>query len=103
MSKHKSPEWLLSEEWGIGRDPYNWILYTRKRGKKLWRAEGYFNSISNLVEFYYEKRCLVDKPADTLAKHLLGVAASCGCEINAIASRVGALDCFNDLPQEQAA
>ena len=37
MNNSAKPEWILTDETGIGRDRYNWILY-RKFGKK-WRPE----------------------------------------------------------------
>jgi len=42
-----SPEWVLNNVWGVGRDPMNWRLY-RKTEKGNWKIVGYFSSIKML-------------------------------------------------------
>ena len=39
MSKSRSPDWILSDEWAVSRDSYNWILQARKGDR--WRAVSY--------------------------------------------------------------
>ena len=68
MSNHATPKWVLSTEWGIGSDPFNFILY-RKTGDR-WNAKGYYSSVELLLQSLYQKLTRTD-PADTdLARHV---------------------------------
>ena len=72
MSKSASPKWLLSPEWGVGTDPYNFILY-RKVGKR-WDAVGLYPSPELLLKSLYRKM-LRTEPADPdLIRHVEAIS-----------------------------
>ena len=63
-----TPEWLLTEEWAIGRDTFNWTLY-RKTGKR-WKPAGYYASIEQLLAAFHRKLSRT-MPAETeLTQHI---------------------------------
>ncbi len=53
MSKNPTPEWTLSDDWAVGRDSYNWILY--QKGKKVWKVKGYYPSVEILLKSFFRK------------------------------------------------
>ena len=68
MRKRVTPKWILSPEWGVGTDPYNFILY-RKVGKR-WDAVGFYPSPELLLKSLYRKM-LRTEPADPdLVRHV---------------------------------
>ena len=68
MHKRVTPKWVLSPEWGVGIDPYNFILY-RKVGKR-WDAVGFYPSPELLLKSLYRKM-LRTEPADPdLVRHV---------------------------------
>ena len=61
MKKNATPEWPLSENWAVGRDSHNWILY--HKGKKNWKAKGFYPSPQALLKSFYRKLTRTE-PAD---------------------------------------
>jgi hypothetical protein len=59
MSKreNKQPDWELTAEWGIKRDPYNWTLVYRPLDSKStrWKERGYYPTIEQLIMAWYRK------------------------------------------------
>jgi len=55
--------WQLSEKWGVGRDPYNWILYGRTT-KGKWKVVGYFGSPGLLTQGLKKKIELTEEVDD---------------------------------------
>jgi hypothetical protein len=72
MSKHTSPKWILSAKWGVGSDPYNFILY-QKRGER-WIAKGFYPSIESLLHSFYQKMALTEPFDPDLARHVEAVS-----------------------------
>ena len=62
MKKNATPEWSLSEDWAVGRDSYNWILY--HKSKKTWKAKGFYPSLQALLKSFYRKLTRTE-PADS--------------------------------------
>lgn len=54
--KNRQPDWLLTEEWGITRDTYNWTLVHRPLTAKSdkWHAKGYYAKIEQLINSLYD-------------------------------------------------
>lgn len=73
MSKTKKPEWMLDDEWGIGRDNKCWMLKHRAKGKKTWIIMGYWYRIDQLLRSYYEQRILVEPGEQSLFAHVAKV------------------------------
>ncbi len=68
MTKRASPTWLLSKDWGVGTDPYNWILY--RKGKKSWKAAGYYPSAELLLKSFYRKLTRIEPADPDLIRHV---------------------------------
>ena len=68
MSKSHSPYWVLSDEWGVSRNSYNWILQTRKGDR--WRAVSYYPTPELLLKSLHRQisRTMPAKP--DLLQHL---------------------------------
>ncbi|MFC1796071.1 hypothetical protein ACFL1V_03140 [Pseudomonadota bacterium] len=72
MNKHKTPKWFLFDDWGMGSDPFNFILY-QKRGER-WNAKGFYPSIESLLQSFYN-RLIRTEPADPdLVSHIEAVS-----------------------------
>jgi len=86
VRKALTPEWVLSEEWGVGRDTWNWKLY-HKVGvdKTKWKVIGYYRSPDQLLESLMRKVGRVeDRGGRELIAHLencLAVAMACSDEL----------------------
>ena len=78
MSKRKSkqPTWILNDEFGIDRNTYNWILYTRDGtgDTTRWKAISYHPTPALLLIALYRKVELTI-PAHHDFVHHLEVAA----------------------------
>lgn len=89
MSKNTTPKWLLSADWGVSSDPFNWILYER-RGER-WIAKGFYPSVESLLRSLYQK-LIRTEPADSdLVRHVEAIsrrvqacAAALSNQINAV-------------------
>lgn len=70
QSKNKcaSPKWILDDQWAVGTDPYNWILY-RKFGKR-WQAAGYYPSAHLLLERLFQKLTRMEGADPDLVMHV---------------------------------
>jgi len=68
MSKHTTPTWIFADDWGMGSDPYNFILY-QKRGER-WIAKGYYPSIESLLHSFYQKMTLTEPFDPDLVRHV---------------------------------
>ena len=78
MSKCANPDWLLNAEWGVGRDPHNWILY--QRSGKRWRQKGYYPNPAQLLQSLHRKILRTELPHSDLTQHLeacLNVVQAC--------------------------
>ena len=72
MSKSATPKWILSPEWGVGIDKYNWILY--RKNPKRWDAVGFYPSPELLLKSLYRKM-LRTEPADSdLVRHVEAIS-----------------------------
>jgi len=72
MSKSASAKWLLSPEWGVGTDPYNFIPYCR-RGKR-WDAVGFYPSPDLLLKSYYRKITRTEPAGPDLVRHVEAIS-----------------------------
>jgi hypothetical protein len=72
MSKRTSPQWQLSPTWGVGTDKYNWILFSK--GKKLWKAAGYYPSAELLLKSFYRKLTRTDPADPDLVRHVEAIS-----------------------------
>ncbi len=82
MTRRASPTWLLSGDWGVGTDPYNWILY--KRGGNSWRPRGYYPSPELLLQSLHRVLTRQEVPDPDLVEHVNGI-----CErVEAAAARL---------------
>ena len=74
MAKFATPSWLLAPEWGVGTDPYNWILYRRSTKKDgspgNWKAVGYYATADKLLMGFYRKLTRTEDPNSDLVKHV---------------------------------
>ena len=68
MTKHKTPTWILSADWGVGSDPFNWILYER-RGER-WIAKGFYPSVESLFQSLCRKLTRAESADPDLVKHV---------------------------------
>ena len=68
MSERASPKWVLSPEWGVSTDPYNWILY-RRRGKR-WDAVAFYPSPELLLKSLYRKMLRTEPANPDLVMHV---------------------------------
>ena len=84
--KAKQPDWLLTEEWGISRDTYNWTLVYRPHDAKSdkWHAKGYFGSIEQLVAalHYHLGRTIEAEP------ELMDHITKCSRDVSEAATRL---------------
>ena len=72
MNRHAIPKWILSADWGIDTDSFNWILY-RKRGER-WIAKGFYPSVESLLQSLF-RRLTRTVPADPdLVRHVEAVS-----------------------------
>jgi len=67
VSQKIKPEWILSDEWAVARDPYNWILM-RKTGK-CWRKT-YYASPEQMLKALYRKLTRTEPSQPDLLLHL---------------------------------
>ena len=67
------PEWVLSDEWAVSRDPLNWKLY-QKRGvgdNAKWKVIGYYNLPEQLLESILARVLLTEEQGNReLIAHL---------------------------------
>jgi hypothetical protein len=74
MSKSATPAWILSDEYGVGTDAFNWILYRRSNRKNGtpgdWTPAGYWSTPKTLLLGLYEKLILTEPPDKDLLAHL---------------------------------
>jgi len=78
MSKPGSPDWILSDEWAVSRNPFNWILMKPKRNG--WRAVSYYPSPGLLLKSLHRKILRTDPAQPNLVRHIkscLSVAEVC--------------------------
>jgi hypothetical protein len=68
MSKSASPKWMLSDDWGVGTDRYNWILY--HKGGNTWKPAGYYPSDELLLKSYYRQLTRTEPADPDLVRHL---------------------------------
>lgn len=68
MTKYAKPKWILSTDWAISTDPYNWILYARSG--KGWRATGYYATPEMLLKSLHQELARVEPPQPTLEQHV---------------------------------
>ncbi len=59
---------MLSPEWGVGTDLYNWILY-RRRGKR-WDAVAFYPSPELLLKSLYRKMLRTEPANPDLVMHV---------------------------------
>ena len=86
MSKSATPEWELTEEWAIGRNRRNWILYIKSNNN--WRPDGYYATPISLIISFLQKLTLAEPAEASFIEHIhhcLGVAQA-------------AADAFLDVP-----
>jgi hypothetical protein len=72
MNRHAIPKWILSADWGIDTDSFNWILY-RKRGER-WTANGFYPSVESLLQSLYKQLTRTEPANPDLIKHVEGVS-----------------------------
>jgi len=78
MSKSGSPDWILTDEWAVSRNAYNWILM-KPKGKR-WRAVSFYPNPELLLKSLHRKILRTDPAQPDLAQHLkvcLNVAEAC--------------------------
>ena len=90
MSKSASPKWILSPDWGVGTDPFNWILY-RRRGKR-WNAVGFYASPDLLLKSLYRKLTRTEPPDPDIVSHVEAISR----RVQAAADRLSAE--LNQIP-----
>ena len=61
------PEWVLSDEWAISRDPYNWILL--KKAGKSWKKY-YYASPEQLLKALHRKISRTEPALPDLLEYL---------------------------------
>lgn len=72
---NKEPTWFLSETWGLGINPYNWIIYKRRYNKKTglpssWGQIAYYPTASMALQDLLD-RIMLDAPNSTdLIEHI---------------------------------
>ena len=74
MTPSHKPEWRLSEDWAVTRDPYNWVLM--KKTGKSWRKT-YYASPQQLLNSLHRKITRTEPAQPDLAAYLetcLGIA-----------------------------
>ena len=74
----KNPECVLSQHWGISRDPLNWILL-HKSGNR-WRNPTYYSTPQLLLQSLHNKVLLTGPVDPDLIQHIescLQVAEAC--------------------------
>jgi hypothetical protein len=72
MTRHKTPTWLLSAEWGMDTDTFNWILF-RKRGER-WSAKGYYPSVESLLQSLFRRLTRTESADPDLVRHVEAVS-----------------------------
>ena len=75
MNKRKEPQWILSDNWAVGTEPYNWILY-RLSGTR-WRPIGFYPSPEMMLKSFHRKLARTEPHQPTLERHVehcLGLA-----------------------------
>jgi hypothetical protein len=69
--KQKIPTWILSDEFGIDRDKYNWILYIRGGSNTTnWKAKYYYPTPQKLLADLYQQVALTIPPHYDFVHHL---------------------------------
>jgi len=68
------PRWILSDEWGVGTNSYNWILLRRSK-EGLWANTSYYSSPENLMKGLLERVLRSESKHETLAEHLKAMHA----------------------------
>lgn len=87
MSKQsKQPDWILSEEWGISRDPYNWTLVYRPHDAKSdrWHAKGHWGKVEQLIEGWYRHMSMNAEAEPELMDHI----TKCSRDVSEAAERL---------------
>lgn len=76
----KAPRWLLSDEWAVDTDPYNWILLRRAKKKDgsrgRWAPAGYYPTAEQLLQSLYRKAGRSEPLDADLARHLEATASA---------------------------
>jgi len=67
-----TPEWDLSENWGVGRDSHNWILY--HKSKKTWTAKGYYPSPETLLKSFFRQLTRTESADPDLVRHIESIS-----------------------------
>lgn len=70
MTKHKTPEWILSDEWAVALDTHNWILQQQK-GQR-WRSVGYHPTPEQLLQSLFRRVCRTEPKQHDLIEHIKG-------------------------------
>ena len=68
MAKRKQPQWILSDDWAVSTDPYNWILY-RLSGNR-WRPLGYYRTPELLLKSLHRKLLRIEPRQPTIEQHV---------------------------------
>jgi len=63
---------MLSDDWGVGTDRYNWILY--HKGKKAWKPVGYYPSDELLLKSFYRKLTRTEPADPDLVRHVEAIS-----------------------------
>ena len=94
MSKSATPTWLLSPDWGVGTDPFNWILY--RKGGTRWNAVGFYPSPESLLKSLYNKLIRMEPADPDLVRHIEAISrrveAAAACLYEQIDTRVAGKD-----------
>jgi len=72
MNRRATPQWMLSNDWGVGTDPYNWVLY--RKGKKNWRPVGYYPSDELLLKSFHRKLTRTEPADPDLVRHVEAIS-----------------------------
>ena len=67
MTSPIKPKWVLSDEWAVSRDPYNWILL--KKTGKSWKKY-YYASPVQLLKSLHRKITRTEPAQPDLAEYL---------------------------------
>lgn len=71
----KDPRWILSEDWAVDVDHFNWRLYQRihnKDGEPAgWKILGYYGKLETLLKHLHEYMLRHSKePEENLMSHI---------------------------------
>ena len=68
MSKSRSPDWVLNDNWAVSRDTYNWILQSRQGDR--WRAVSYYQTPELLLKSLHRQLSRTMPANPDLLQHL---------------------------------